>query len=100
MQLDVDHAAIEHAQGFEQQFLSGFVAFEYDDRWRGQMNSYADDERFYSMARVRRKATAKTRLNFEIAGIAAIGLAVLLGIALTLPAGRAGIAGAATALRA
>ena len=49
------------------------------------------------MARVRRKATAKTRLNFEIAGIAAIGLAVLLGIALALPPGRAGIAGAATA---
>lgn len=38
------------------------------------------------MARVRRKATAKRRLNFEIAGIAAIGLAVLLGIALALPA--------------
>jgi S-DNA-T family DNA segregation ATPase FtsK/SpoIIIE len=49
------------------------------------------------MARVRRKATAKTRLNFEIAGIAAIGLAVLLGIALAFPPGRAGIAGAATA---
>src|SRR5579862_6753982 len=48
------------------------------------------------MARVRRKATAKTRLNFEIAGIAAIGLAVLLGIALLLPRG-AGFAGAATA---
>ena len=49
------------------------------------------------MARVRRKATAKTRLNFEIAGIAAIGVAVLLGIALALPAARAGIAGGATA---
>ncbi len=49
------------------------------------------------MARVRRKATAKTRLNFEIAGIAAIGLAVLLGIALALQPARAGIAGAATA---
>jgi S-DNA-T family DNA segregation ATPase FtsK/SpoIIIE len=49
------------------------------------------------MARVRRKATAKTRLNFEIAGIAAIGLAALLGIALALPAGRSGIAGAAMA---
>ena len=61
------------------------------------MNSYADDERIYSMARVRRKATAKSRLNFEIAGIAAIGLAVLLGIALALPAARAGIAGGATA---
>jgi S-DNA-T family DNA segregation ATPase FtsK/SpoIIIE len=44
------------------------------------------------MARVRRKATAKSRLNFEIAGIAAIGLAVLLGIALALP-GRAGFIG-------
>ena len=49
------------------------------------------------MARVRRRATAKTRLNFEIAGIAAFGLAVLLGIALALPPARAGIAGAATA---
>ncbi|HKU66369.1 MAG TPA: DNA translocase FtsK [Candidatus Baltobacteraceae bacterium] len=49
------------------------------------------------MARVRRKATAKSRLNFEIAGIAAIGLAVLLGIALASPAARAGIAGGATA---
>jgi S-DNA-T family DNA segregation ATPase FtsK/SpoIIIE len=49
------------------------------------------------MARVRRKATAKTRLNFEIAGIAAIGLAVLLGIALALPPARAGIAGSVTA---
>jgi S-DNA-T family DNA segregation ATPase FtsK/SpoIIIE len=58
------------------------------------MNSYADDEIWLSMARVRRKATAKTRLNFEIAGIAAIGLAVLLGIALMT---RAGIAGGATA---
>ncbi|MBV8245045.1 MAG: hypothetical protein JOZ38_03905, partial [Candidatus Eremiobacteraeota bacterium] len=48
------------------------------------------------MARVRRKATAKTRLNYEIAGIAALGLAVLLGIALLLPA-RAGIAGASAA---
>ena len=61
------------------------------------MNSYADDERIYPMARVRRKATAKSRLNFEIAGIAAIGLAVLLGIALASPAARAGIAGGATA---
>lgn len=61
------------------------------------MNSYVDSERISSMARVRRKATAKTRLNFEIAGIAAIGLAVLLGIALALPAHRAGIALGATA---
>ena len=58
------------------------------------MNSYADDEILGSMARVRRKATAKTRLNFEIAGIAAIGIAVLLGIAL---GSRAGIAGSAVA---
>jgi S-DNA-T family DNA segregation ATPase FtsK/SpoIIIE len=61
------------------------------------MNSSVDDERNPSMARVRRKATAKTRLNFEIAGIAAIGLALLLGIALALPAQRAGIALGATA---
>ncbi|MDQ6826484.1 MAG: hypothetical protein M3Z14_04690, partial [Candidatus Eremiobacteraeota bacterium] len=49
------------------------------------------------MARVRRKATAKTRLNFEIAGIAALGLAVLFGIALTLPATHSGFMGSATA---
>src|SRR5579883_2698354 len=60
------------------------------------MNSCNYDERIEPMARVRRKASAKARLNFEIAGIAAIGLAVLLGIALLLPRG-AGAAGAATA---
>jgi S-DNA-T family DNA segregation ATPase FtsK/SpoIIIE len=49
------------------------------------------------MARVRRKTAAKTRLNFEIAGIAAIGLAVLLGIALVLPPARTGMVGAAAA---
>lgn len=49
------------------------------------------------MARVRRKAAAKTRLNFEIAGIAALGLAVLFAIALTLPASDSGIIGSATA---
>jgi DNA segregation ATPase FtsK/SpoIIIE, S-DNA-T family len=37
------------------------------------------------MARVRRKAGATVRLNFEIAGIAALGVAVLLGLALSLP---------------
>ncbi len=37
------------------------------------------------MARVRRKATSKNRLNLELIGIAAIGLAVLLGIAVLLP---------------
>ncbi len=49
------------------------------------------------MARVRRKAAAKTRLNFEIAGIAALGLAVLFGIALTLSAANSGIVGSAAA---
>ncbi len=49
------------------------------------------------MARVRRKAIAKTRLNFEIAGIAALGLAVLFGIALTLSARDSGLIGSATA---
>jgi S-DNA-T family DNA segregation ATPase FtsK/SpoIIIE len=37
------------------------------------------------MARVRRKATARTRLNLEIVGIVAIGLAVFLGISLAVP---------------
>ncbi len=48
------------------------------------------------MARVRRRA-AKSRLNFEIAGMAAIGIAVLLAVALTLAPVHAGSAGAATA---
>ncbi|MDQ6929647.1 MAG: DNA translocase FtsK [Candidatus Eremiobacteraeota bacterium] len=48
------------------------------------------------MARVRRKATARTRWNYEIAGIAALGLAVLFGIALIVPPAHAGIAGSAT----
>ena len=45
------------------------------------------------MARVRRKASAK-KLNLEIVGIAAIGLAVLFGIALAVPqhAGNVGLA--------
>ncbi|MDQ2991694.1 MAG: DNA translocase FtsK [Candidatus Eremiobacteraeota bacterium] len=37
------------------------------------------------MARVRRKATSSARLNLEIVGIAAIGLALLLGVALAFP---------------
>ncbi|MFN2449955.1 MAG: DNA translocase FtsK [Candidatus Baltobacteraceae bacterium] len=49
------------------------------------------------MARVRRKATAKTRWNYEIAGIAAIGLAALFAVSLALPPSRAGVAGAALA---
>lgn len=48
------------------------------------------------MARVRRKATAKARLNFEIAGITAIGVAVLFGIALAITPSHAGIVGSAT----
>ena len=48
------------------------------------------------MARVRRRA-AKSRLNYEIAGMAAIGIAVLLAVALTLAPAHAGAAGAATA---
>ncbi|MDQ2865047.1 MAG: DNA translocase FtsK [Candidatus Eremiobacteraeota bacterium] len=47
------------------------------------------------MARVRRKASAK-KLNLEILGIVAIGLAVLFGIALTAPQ-HAGNAGRTTA---
>ena len=49
------------------------------------------------MARVRRKATATMRLNFEIAGIAALGVAILLGVALVLPPARSGLVGANTA---
>jgi S-DNA-T family DNA segregation ATPase FtsK/SpoIIIE len=47
------------------------------------------------MARVRRKASAR-KLNLEIVGIAAIGLAILLGIALAVP-DHAGNIGRATA---
>jgi S-DNA-T family DNA segregation ATPase FtsK/SpoIIIE len=50
------------------------------------------------MARVRRKTAAVgSRLNFEIAGMAAIGLALLLGLALVLPAAHSGLIGTATA---
>jgi S-DNA-T family DNA segregation ATPase FtsK/SpoIIIE len=49
------------------------------------------------MARVRRKTTAKSRINYEIAGIAAIGVAVLLAVALSLPPSHAGVAGGAVA---
>jgi S-DNA-T family DNA segregation ATPase FtsK/SpoIIIE len=49
------------------------------------------------MARVRRKtAVAGSRLNFEIAGIAALGLALVIGLAFVLPASRSGIAGGLT----
>jgi len=49
------------------------------------------------MARVRRKTSARARWNLEIAGIAALGFALLLGIALVAPPARTGAVGGATA---
>jgi DNA segregation ATPase FtsK/SpoIIIE-like protein len=49
------------------------------------------------MARVRRRSTTTVRWNFEIAGIAALGAALLLGLALVLSPARSGIVGVATA---
>jgi len=50
------------------------------------------------MARVRRKTAAvRSHLNLEIAGIAAFGLALLLGLALLVPGPRSGIVGGLTA---
>jgi S-DNA-T family DNA segregation ATPase FtsK/SpoIIIE len=49
------------------------------------------------MARVRRKTSAAARWNLEIAGIVALGFAMLLGIALVAPASRTGVVGGATA---
>jgi len=49
------------------------------------------------MARVRRKTSAATRWNLEIAGILALGFALFLGIALVAPRARTGIVGASTA---
>ncbi len=50
------------------------------------------------MARVRRKKTsASLRPNFEIAGIVALGLALLMSVALAIPAPRSGAVGAGTA---
>jgi FtsK/SpoIIIE family/FtsK alpha domain/Ftsk gamma domain len=49
------------------------------------------------MARVRRKPSAATRWNLEIAGIVALGFALLLGIALVAPATRTGMVGSGTA---
>ena len=46
------------------------------------------------MARVRRKTSAATRWNLEVAGILALGFALLLGVALVAPAERTGVAGA------
>jgi S-DNA-T family DNA segregation ATPase FtsK/SpoIIIE len=49
------------------------------------------------MARVRRKTSATARWNLEIAGILALGFALLLGIALVAPPARTGLVGASTA---
>jgi DNA segregation ATPase FtsK/SpoIIIE, S-DNA-T family len=49
------------------------------------------------MARVRRKTSASTRWNLEIAGILALGFALLLGVALVAPPSRVGVVGGATA---
>jgi hypothetical protein len=49
------------------------------------------------MARVRRKTSASTRWNLEIAGVVALGFALLLGVALVAPPGRVGVVGSATA---
>ncbi|MBV8368362.1 MAG: hypothetical protein JO036_05435 [Candidatus Eremiobacteraeota bacterium] len=49
------------------------------------------------MARVRRKPSTKTRWNLEIAGIVALGFALLLAVALVAPAARTGAVGGATA---
>ncbi|HEY0392913.1 MAG TPA: DNA translocase FtsK 4TM domain-containing protein [Candidatus Elarobacter sp.] len=49
------------------------------------------------MARVRRKTSGATRWNLEIAGIVALGFALLLGVALVAPPGRMGVAGGAIA---
>ncbi|HYZ17672.1 MAG TPA: DNA translocase FtsK [Candidatus Acidoferrum sp.] len=49
------------------------------------------------MARVRRKTSASTRWNLEIAGILALGFALLLGVALVAPPARVGVIGGATA---
>ncbi len=49
------------------------------------------------MARLRRKTSAAMRWNLEIAGILALGFALLLGIALVAPAGRTGVIGGGVA---
>jgi S-DNA-T family DNA segregation ATPase FtsK/SpoIIIE len=49
------------------------------------MNSSYDEEETDFMARTRRRAYARTRLNLEIVGIAAVALAVFCGVALAVP---------------
>jgi FtsK/SpoIIIE family/FtsK alpha domain/Ftsk gamma domain len=48
------------------------------------------------MARVKRKPSASTRWNLEVAGIVALGFALLLGVALVAPPARTGVVGSAT----
>jgi S-DNA-T family DNA segregation ATPase FtsK/SpoIIIE len=50
-----------------------------------------------AMARVRRKPSVTTRWNFEIAGIIALGIAVLLAVSLLVPTAHTGIVGIYTA---
>ncbi len=49
------------------------------------MNSQHYEEKIDSMARAGRKTSARKRLNLEIVGIAAFGIAILCGISLAVP---------------
>jgi len=49
------------------------------------MKFLADNESVKSMARTRRRAAARNKINLEIVGIAALALALWCGIALALP---------------
>jgi hypothetical protein len=49
------------------------------------------------MARVRRKPSVTTRWNFEIAGIVALGIAILLAVSLIVPSAHTGFVGVHTA---
>jgi hypothetical protein len=50
------------------------------------------------MARVRRKPSVTTRWNYEIAGIIALGIALLLAVSLIVPPSHTGLLGAYTAI--
>jgi DNA segregation ATPase FtsK/SpoIIIE, S-DNA-T family len=64
------------------------------------MNSRCDEEEVDSMARTRKRAFARTRLNLEIVGIGAAALAVFCGVALAFPQHAGAIGGwTATELR-
>src|SRR5665213_1713395 len=49
------------------------------------------------MARVRRKPSVTTRWNYEIAGIIALGIAILLAVSLIVPPAHTGLLGISTA---